>query len=63
VDPEKFPELKEQWTKKETEVNYQKAVRTEKFKNMASLMEKKLNSIRIDDTIMVQNNIVLEPIR
>jgi hypothetical protein len=27
------------------------------------LMEKKLNSIRIDDTIMVQNNIVLEPIR
>lgn len=36
---------------------------TEKYKKMAHIMHKKLDYLRIDETIMVPNNVILEPIR
>lgn len=63
MNPERFEELKKQWDDNEPLNQYKSALQTEQHKKMAHIMHKRLDHLRIDETIMVPSNVVLEPIR
>lgn len=63
INPDNFEQMKKEWENSIPLKKMQKNLEKESHKRMADLLYKNLQSLRIDDEIMVRDNLVVEPVR
>ena len=63
VNPEKIDQLKKEWESSQVIMNFQNSLKAQTRGRLADLLDKNLKSFRLDDEIMVRDNIIIEPVR
>ena len=63
INPEKYEDYRNIWEENIPLTNYKKAIERQSYQQIATILHKSFDSFRLDDEIMVKDNIVLEAVR